>query len=42
MAGISPRFPPELEREIFEIAVHGNQNRGYVNFMLVAHRIHDW
>ena len=39
---ISPRFPPELEREIFEIAVHDKKNKGYVNFMLVAHRVHDW
>ena len=42
MANISPRFPLELEREIFEIAVCDNQNKGYVNFMLVAHRVHDW
>ena len=42
MAGISPRFPPELERKIFEIAVHDKQNKEYVNLMLVAHRVHDW
>ena len=42
MASIFPRFPPELERQIFEIAARDNRNKGYVNFMLVARRVHDW
>ncbi|KIM45609.1 hypothetical protein M413DRAFT_24776 [Hebeloma cylindrosporum] len=42
MAAISPIFPPELEREIFEVAVHSNKNKRFVNFMLVARRVHDW